>query len=180
MGRFILAFKTFFKVLGNADFAKQLDEIAEGSARSKIEQPAPKPQEPPAKPKPEPRNGALTLLEALQREARLLDFIQEDLSTYQDAQVGAAVRDVHRGCREVFDRYFSLQACLDQEEGVTIEVTEDTDASQVRLIGNVVETRPVSGTLVHSGWKAAKCALPDWVGKEQNKNILAPAEVEIS
>ncbi len=177
MGRLILAFKTFFKVLGNSDFANQLDHLADSAIQPKLEEPAPKTSEPP---QPEPRNGALTLLEALQREARLLDFIQEDLSSYQDAQVGAAVRDVHRGCREIFDRYFNLQACLDQEEGATIEVTDKTDVAQVRLIGNVVETRPVSGTLVHSGWKAAKCALPDWVGEEQNKSVLAPAEVEVS
>src|SRR5207253_6846543 len=39
-------------------------------------------------------NGAaVQLLAILQREGRLLDFLQEDVDGYADAQIGAAVRD---------------------------------------------------------------------------------------
>ncbi len=36
------------------------------------------------------RSDAVTLLAALQREARLVDLIQENLAAYSDAQIGAA------------------------------------------------------------------------------------------
>ncbi len=177
MGRVLLAFKTFFKILTDADLAQSVEEIQQPSPVSKIEEKAivaPKPSAPPS------RSDALTLLEALQREARLIDFLNEDLSTYQDAQVGAAVREVHRGCNEVMQRYFAIEAAVSAEEGQPYEVTESTNTAEVRLTSNVTNARPLTGTLVHSGWKAAKCDLPKWSGSSESKQIIAPAEVEIS
>ena len=174
MGRLGLAFKAFFKILSNAEVAERVE--AGMSETPVLETETPKPVSEPPKPA---RSEALTLLEALQREARLIDFLKEDLSEYQDAQVGAAVRDVHRGCRDVMHRFFDIDATCDREEGQTFEVTAETDPAEVRLTGNVVETRPVSGTLVHSGWKARKCELPRWSGDSAHRMIIAPAEVEL-
>src|SRR5262245_40657465 len=48
---------------------------------------------------------AIQLLALLQRDGRLVDFLMEDLSTYSDAQIGAAVRDVHAACHGTLTRY---------------------------------------------------------------------------
>ena len=40
------------------------------------------------------------LFAVLQREGRLLDFLQEDLSLYEDGQIGAAVRSIHENCKK--------------------------------------------------------------------------------
>src|SRR5215831_3115113 len=42
--------------------------------------------------KPDATPGALQLLALLQREGRLVDFLAEDISGYDDASIGAAVR----------------------------------------------------------------------------------------
>lgn len=183
MGRLGLAFKTFFRILRDAAFAEQvlagkgLPAPATELPAAPVTASAPVPPSKPASPE---RSEALTLLEAFQREARLIDFLQEDLSAYQDAQVGAAVREVHRGCCEVLARSFAIESVLAAEEGTPFEVTTETDAASVRLTGNVVATRPLNGTLVHSGWKATRCALPQWKGDERNALLIAPAEVEIA
>ncbi|MBT5019411.1 DUF2760 domain-containing protein [bacterium] len=177
MGRCVLAFKMFLKVLFDAEAAKRIQTASDNTPSTKIEEPKPAPVKTPVIPT---RSEALTLLETLQREARLIDFLKEDLSEYQDAQVGAAVREVHRGCQGVLARCFQIDSSIDVEEGLPYEVTAETNPAQVRLIGNVVETRPITGTLVHSGWKVSKCELPKWTGKSEDETIIAPAEVEIS
>ena len=55
------------------------------------------------------RSDAINLLAALQREARFVDFIKEPIAGYSDAQIGAAVRDVHRDCGALLERLFGLK-----------------------------------------------------------------------
>jgi hypothetical protein len=142
--------------------------------------PAPKP-EPPKRPKPEPpaRSEAITLLAALQREARFVDFIQEPLGAYSDAQIGAAARDVHRDCGAVLERMFALQPIVDREEGAEIEVPAGFDPGRYRLTGNVAGEPPFRGPLVHHGWEATRCELPAWSGSKTSARVVAPAEVEL-
>jgi len=52
--------------------------------------------------------AALQLLGLLQREARFVDFIQEDVAPYTDAEIGAAARVVHEGCRKMLREHFAL------------------------------------------------------------------------
>src|SRR5690606_15888072 len=140
-----------------------------------VEAPAPPP---PKEPTPPPRRSdALLLLETLQREARFLDFVQEEIDSYSDQQIGGAVREVHRGCRAVLQRMFAIQPVLATPEGNPSTVTAEDDAARVRLVGKVVDTRPISGVLVHAGWQAGHCHLPQWTGTAQNERLLAPAEV---
>lgn len=176
MGRLALAFKMFFRILADAETAEKVQSAVAGDSPQALpeEKPAPIPQ-----PVVSARSDALTLLETLQREARLIDFLQEDLSGYQDAQVGAAVREVHRGCQDVLKRCFEVSSTVDAEEETQFEVTVESNPAEVRLVGNVVNARPVTGTLVHSGWKARKCELPKWNGDSTAEKIIAPAEVEI-
>ena len=74
--------------------------------------------------------------------------------------------------------HFEIAAIRGEEEGARIELPEGFDASQVRVVGNVVGTPPFSGTLQHRGWKVAEVTLPK-VTQEHDVAILAPAEVEL-
>jgi hypothetical protein len=169
MGRLGLACKILF----SGDAARQAAEALSGTSAPAIEQAPPQPVGP-------VRSEAVTLLAALQRDARFVDFIQESIEGYNDAQVGAAVRDVHRGCRDVLERMFDLQPVVDQEEDSTIEVS-DPAAAKWRLTGNVGQSSgAVSGKLMHSGWKSSKYNVPEWSGTATDADVVAPAEVQIS
>jgi hypothetical protein len=142
--------------------------------------PALKPTLPkPAVPKPPARSEAITLLAALQREARFVDFVQESLAGYSDAQIGAAARDVHRDCGAVLKRVFALRPAVTEEEGKDVEVPAGFDAGRWRLTGNVTGEPPFHGRLVHPGWEATTCELPTWSGSAAASKIVAPAEVEL-
>ncbi len=141
---------------------------------------APKVEAPPPKPivlrEPTPE-AALQLLGLFQAEARLLDFL-EDISAYSDADVGAAARIVHEGCRKVLKEYFDITPVRSEEEGTRITVPKGFDSSEIRLTGNIVGTPPFSGVLVHRGWRATKVKLPQ-LAEGHRVDILAPAEVEL-
>lgn len=141
---------------------------------------APTPPAPPAPPAPShaPTDSALQLLALFQREARLIDFTQEDLSSYADADIGAAARVVHEGCRKVLAEHFTLQAVRTEAEGSRITLPAGFDAHAVRLTGNVVGSAPFSGTLAHAGWRASKIELPK-LAPGMDTHVLAPAEVEL-
>lgn len=187
MRRIWIALRAFFVVLFNAEVARQTEEVLN---RRKL--PAPEAAQAPAKsepPKPEPkkkpepkvvRSEALTLLAALQREARFVDFVKEPLAGYPDDQVAAAARDVHRQCGAVLERFFALAPLATAEEGSPLEVPAGYDAGRYRLTGNVTGQPPYRGRLVHPGWEATKCELPTWSGKEQSARVVAPIEVELS
>ena len=123
------------------------------------------------------RSDALSLLAALQREGRLLDFLQEPIDAFSDAQVGAAVRDIHRGCAAVIERQFAVRAVLEQPEGSRVSLSQPP-GPEIRLTGKSAAAAPATGTLVHPGWQATKCDLPVWQGDANAAKILAPAEVE--
>lgn len=198
MGRTLLAFRAFIRILCNADFARHVEWLAEGRLpppeaptadrgtdvqpvqrqtgslphEKKEAAPAPSPR-PPAPP------SALLLLAALQREARLVDFVKEPLAGFSDAQIGAAARDVHRDCAAVLERMFSLQPVVTDAEGAEITVPAGFDAAQYRLTGKVTSQAPFRGTLAHHGWRANRCDLPEWTGSDEAARIIAPVEVEV-
>ncbi|WP_372807214.1 DUF2760 domain-containing protein [Pontiella sp.] len=137
---------------------------------------AEKPELPAAKPA---RSEALTLLAALQREARLIDFLMEPLDGYSDQQVAAAVRDIQADSRKVLQRMFALQPLRTENEGSTLTVPAGFDAAAIKLTGNVVGEAPYSGELMHPGWTATKLDLPVWQGSDASAKIVAPAEIEL-
>ena len=168
MSRLSLGFKALFRCLSDRDFADRVGRIF-GAAEE------PQAPAPPAA----TRSDAVTLLAVLQREARLVDFVQEPIDAYPDAQVGAAVREVHKGCREVFERLLALEPAIDGSEESRVTVPAGADPNRYRLVGNVTGETPVSGTLTHHGWRATRCDLPEWKGSEEAVLIVAPAEVEL-
>ncbi|KAF0222039.1 MAG: hypothetical protein FD167_5027, partial [bacterium] len=122
---------------------------------------------------------SVQLLNILQRDARLVDFLREDIKPYSDAQVGAAVRNLHEGCQQVLNRYLQLEPVISSTEGDPVTVPEGFDPATIKLIGNVTGKPPLKGVLRHRGWQVTKVDLPA-VTENNNQIILAPAEVEIS
>ena len=176
--RFSVAFRAFFRALSDAAIADRIETVLdEGeSARPALPGPSPKVAPQPAKPR---RSEAITLLATLQREARLVDFLKETLAEYSDAQIGAAVRDIHRDAAAAIERMFALEVAIDGEEGQAVEVPAGFDAGCYRLTGNVTGEPPFQGTVVHHGWRATKCELPAWSGDTSAADIVTPAEVEL-
>jgi len=125
------------------------------------------------------REGALALLALLQREGRLVDFISEDISGADDADIGAAVRAVHRGCKKVFDQILSLEPVMPGEEETKVSVPKGFDPAEIRLIGEAKGDAPYKGTLRHHGWRAVETKLPS-LAEGVDRSVIAPAEVELS
>jgi Domain of unknown function (DUF2760) len=121
----------------------------------------------------------LHLFSLMQREGRLMDFLEEDLDGYDDAQIGSAVRSIHSGCRKLVQEYLNPGPVMDQHEGAVVEVPVDFDPATIKLTGNVVGEPPFKGILRHKGWQVGKMNLPTLSGR-QNAEIIAPAEVEIT
>ena len=108
-----------------------------------------------------------------------MDFVQESLAGYTDAQIGAVARDVHRDCGAVLERLFALRSAVEKEEGAEVEIPAGFDPARWRLTGNVAGQPPFRGRLVHPGWEATICELPTWSGGAAAARIVAPAEVEL-
>lgn len=122
--------------------------------------------------------AAVQVLSLFQREGRLIDFLQEDIEPYDDARIGAAVREVHRGCSAVLKDSLGLVPVLDAQEGSQVEVDEDFDPSKIKLVGNIHGNPPFTGVLRHCGWKVVELRLPVRTGTVDH-SVIAPAEVEI-
>ncbi|HEX2687407.1 MAG TPA: DUF2760 domain-containing protein [Kofleriaceae bacterium] len=124
------------------------------------------------------RDGALALLALLQREGRLVDFLREPLDGFSDADIGAAARDVHRGCRKVLDQHLSLEPVMPGEEEAKVAVPKGFDPAEIRLIGEAKGEPPLSGTLRHHGWRVVDATLPA-LAEGVDRMVIAPAEVEL-
>ncbi len=146
--------------------------------------PAPAPAEskkaapPPSPPKPT-TDAAVQLLSLFQREGRLVDFLREDIQPYDDSQIGAAVREIHKACRQVLTEHLTLEPVLNGQEGDEVTVPKGFDPSAIRLTGNVSGEPPFHGSLRHAGWRATQVKLPAQPAGQDPK-IVASAEVEIS
>lgn len=180
--RISLAFGAFFKTLGDAEFAARVRDDGVGPAAAPAAAPAPATVAAPAPAAAPLReatpDAALQLLSLFQREARLIDFTQENLSGYSDADIGAAARVVHEGCSKVLREHFTIDAIRTEAEGSRVTLPEGFDASAVRLTGNVVGRAPFTGTLSHRGWRASSVRLPK-LAEAHDAKVLAPAEVEL-
>lgn len=167
MSRILLAFRAFFAILFGLPLPRE------------IKTPAPAPRPAAAKAEPQPPNPAyaLQLLAILQRDSRLVDFLMEDIASYDDDQIGAAVRSLHDQARDSLARYLSLQPVIDGVEGAYTRPAT-TDPAAVKFIGNVPAGKPEGGVLRHKGWRAAKVDLPV-LNPKQDASFIAPAEIEV-
>jgi hypothetical protein len=168
LNRLVLTFKAFFALLFDGRLPEEI--LAELQL---IPKPAPVPPAPVIK----TSDGALQILGILQRDARLLDFLLEDITGYSDEQVGAAVRDVQSKSRDSLKRYARIEPVLDGVEGSYVK-TPAASSGTLKFIGNVPAGTPPGGTLRHRGWRAASIDLPA-IPDKQDARVLAPAEIEV-
>jgi hypothetical protein len=188
LARILLAFFLPWKILFDRAFAERVEQLAGGEPASALpagpellahHPHAPEPETP--EPEPEPALDpvpALRLLAVLQRDGRLVDFLQEDISGAGDADVGAAARVVHAGCRKALAEYVTLEPVRPEAEGDSLTLDAGFDPGKVRLTGNVVGEPPYRGRLAHPGWRAARVTLPPPL-EGQDPLVIAPAEVEL-
>ena len=179
MNRLLLAIRIFFRTLANAATAEQTALVLSGKLQTAPAARESKPSEPKRADKPPVRSEALTLLATLQREARLVDFLREDLAGYNDAQIGAAVRDIHRDSAAVIERVFALRPVVEAAEGDNVMVPTGFESAAYHLVGQVTGQPPFQGRLCHHGWQATRADLPAWTGTPAAAAIIAPAEVEL-
>lgn len=170
--RWKYAFRALFSLIFHGRIAGDiLAEFAPPEA-------APSPRVAAAPPAPvETTDRAVQILAILQRDGRLVDFLMEDLGAYSNEQVGAAVRDVHRGCRQALDKYATLAPIIDAAEGSAVTADAGSDAARVKVVGNAAGSPPFRGVLRHRGWDATRLELPPLPAT--GRSVLAPAEVEI-
>jgi hypothetical protein len=172
--RIALAFAAFWRILVNPRFAGAVANLRAAGREALPGGPAPEPS--PLR-ETEP-NAALQLLGLLQQEGRLVDFLEEDVAAYSDAEVGAAARIVHEGCKQALAQHFAIEPVRSEPEGAALTLAEGFDSSAVRLTGNVVGEPPFTGSLTHRGWRVTEVKLPR-VATGHDLTILAPAEVEL-
>jgi len=183
-----MAFACFSRTLSSSTFASQVAPLLQGGAAPTPASvapsaPTPKPVAPVvvAPPAPAPAKAeasALTALALLQREGRLIDFLQEDVAAFSDAEIGAAARVVHAGSRKVLAQYVTLEPVLKEPDGATVTVRAGFDAQRIRLTGNIAGQPPFRGTLKHHGWFATETRFPV-VSETLDPRVLAPAEIEL-
>jgi hypothetical protein len=141
---------------------------------------APAPAQP-AAPAPRAEAEIVAFLALLQESGRLVDFAREDISGASDADLGAAARVVHDGCRKVLDEYFDIGPVRETPEGAQVVLEAGFDAPAHRLLGSVPDRPPYRGKLLHPGWIARSVRLPRITGTtgERPWPVIAPAEVEV-
>ena len=185
--RLVFAWTLFFRVLFDGSLAVRLHRLAaEGdepprldSTESSREQADESPQQPEAVDiRRVETDGALRLLAILQREGRLVDFLQQDVAEFDDADIGAAARVVHSGSRKALQDHCELKRCRSEDEGANVTVAEGYDPAAIKLTGDVTGKPPFKGVLRHAGWRAVAITLPEVVG-EHDPRVIAPAEVEL-
>ena len=156
LNRIGLALRAFWRILTQPDFASRVEPLFSQA----------------------PTGPDLRVLAVLQRDGRLVDFLKEDIDPYTDAQIGAAVRDIHRGCRKSLHDYLTIEPIIDAAEEQSVTVPTDFDPAAVRLVGNVNGSPPFQGILKHHGWRVRSVHLPllPW---RDDSSVLSPAEVEI-
>ena len=178
------ATRCFFAVLSRGEVPEDIaPEVVRGSTAAGAPgtpAPAPLPAErAEARPAEESADRAVQLLALLQRDGRLIDFFNEDLAPYQDAQIGAAVRELHANCRKALEQYVRLEPIMAGEEDRPVTVDQGFDPASVKLVGNVTGRPPLRGLLRHRGWRVAEIKLPSLPPPGDGRAVVAPAEVEI-
>ena len=183
--RISYAARCFFSVLSRGEVPEDIaPEVvktpAQEAAPVQALAPATAPEQAAALASPEESTDrAVQMLALLQRDGRLIDFFTEDITPYKDAQVGAAVRELHASCRKTLEQYVKLEPILAGEEDGPVMVEAGLDPASVKLIGNVTGQPPMRGLLRHRGWRATEVRLPPLASQESGRSIVAPAEVEI-
>ncbi len=157
-----LAFKAFFKTFKDP---KGATAFVEGKKQAAL-------------PQPKTDHSHLRLLSQLQTNGRLIDFFKEDITAYNDAQVGAVVRKIHQECGKSLEELVTIRPIMETAEGSTVTIAQGYDPLSIKVVGKVKGEAPYTGRLVHKGWKAHKHSLPKQTTDVSNE-VIHPAEIEI-
>lgn len=194
--RLWFAWACFFRVLFDPEFAarawsaRTAPELPPAPSEAATPLPPPRAEAEPPKsirsvskaseklPPAAPVDPALQLLALLQRDGRFIDFLEQDLATFPDVEIGAVARVVHEGCRKALHAHATITPIRTEEEGATVTLPEGYSPMLVKLSGNVQGSAPYKGVLRHRGWRAADVVLPTPV-KGHDSTVIAPAEVEL-
>ena len=187
--RFFFAYACFFRVLFDGAFAGRALAVKEGMPAlppapekkpepAEAKKPEPEPKKEEKRPEPPSTDAALALLALLQREGRFVDFLEEDVASFPDADIGAAARVVHAGCRKALREHVVLEPIRSEEEGTKVTLPKGFDAAKNKLVGDVSGDGPFAGTLKHRGWRAVSVTLPTAMEGHDAK-VVAQAEVEL-
>ena len=160
-----------FRILFDGAFAAR-------AFAARLPTPAPAPTLTPTPTPTSTLTSALQLLSLLQREGRFVDFLEQDVAAFPDADIGAAARVVHDGCRKALRAHATIVPVRAEDEGATLTLAAGFSAAEIKLTGNVGGSAPYKGTLKHRGWRAKDLRLPTAV-EGHDATILAPAELEI-
>jgi hypothetical protein len=177
--RLSFAFRCFFSLLFQGEIPQDILQtlgipkmaVAPVGTGTKTNSAAPKPSA-------ESLDRAVQMLALLQRDGRIVDFLEEDVSSYPDGQLGAAVRSIHTSCRQVLARYLKLEPIISSEEDQFVTVPVGFDPAAIKLVGNVTGEPPIRGLLRHRGWRVTEVTLPS-LPQGSGRAIVAPAEVEV-
>lgn len=174
------AFRAFFAALFDRDVSERirvvLDQVPEAAAPAiapptaidaKVAAPTIRAAE--------LRSDAVTLLATLQREARFVDLVKEDLSRYSDAQIGIAARPCLQQCATTLDRLLGLRPIETTADGQSVQVPENALPSRYQWVG---EGAGSTGKLLHHGWEASQVQLPQWTGANADAKVIAPVQVK--
>ncbi len=177
--RLWFAWVCLFRVLFDPPFAvrvwsvRVLPKTLPGPAEDTAEEPVPEAGEAPGD-----TTKGLQLLALLQREGRLVDFLEQDVTKFTDEEVGTAARIVHEGCRKVLHRVTTVAPVRPENEGTQVVIAAGFSPAEITLVGNVQGAAPYRGTLRHRGWRASSLNLPE-ITTGHDSHVLAPAEVEL-
>ncbi|WP_194089297.1 DUF2760 domain-containing protein [Vibrio hibernica] len=160
------------------EIEKPVEKIVEVEKVIEVEKIVEKIIEVESKLKSSPTESALQLMSIFQQEARLIDFLSEDLTGFSDEEVGAAARVIHIGGQKVLADHFTLSHIRSEDEETRITIEQGFNAQAIRLTGHVSGLAPFTGTLIHRGWKADNITLPK-LSENYDSSVLAPAEVEL-
>lgn len=179
--RLWLSWVAWFRVLSDGRYAARVAALANEAPPAEA-LPAPvtapvAPPPPPAASRASAEDGALQLLALLQREGRLVDFVEQDVTTFSDQDVGAAARLVHEGCRRALHAHARVVSVRTEAEGTSLRLEQPSQ--EVKLVGNVAGAAPFRGVLRHRGWKVEELRLPTLIGGHDPK-VVAQAELELS
>lgn len=146
-----------------------------------VQPPPPAATPKPVKPEPTQTGEALILLSLLQEKGRFLDYVTEDITAFNDAQVAAASRVVHQGCSAVIKECLALSPTHEGKEGDRITLDKSFDPNRYRLLGKVPQEPPYQGVVVHRGWQTTKLALPRFTRPVDptGPNVITPMDVEV-
>jgi hypothetical protein len=138
----------------------------------------PAPVQPPPPLESQAESEIVAFFALLQEKGRLIDFLMDDIAGYEDAEVGAAARVVHQGCRQILDEYFKISAISEAQEGAQVTLPAGYPTDQYRIVGKLAGEPPFTGTLLHKGWKTDSVKLPR-ILTSGKLPAIAPAEVEL-